>query len=539
LRGFVHFIGEWLMVAPKDPERSARKIQLAARELLRPEFWKAPGIFLAGSAAFALAYTQTPLYGPNQDQYFLHGLARAGYGFLSRDWLAGTTDPTPLFSLLVEITWRLTHWAPAFYLIYALLLGVYYFSAIDIGAAAFSIRPSSAARWSFAFGALFLHSALFRAGLARALSPWGGSFFEDGLAEQRILGAVLQPSVFGVLLVVSVRFFIKKRPYAAVLFAVLAAAFHPTYLLCAAILTAAYVTAILLQDRDPKRAALAAGLALLCALPVAAYVYSVFAPSDPGSSAETYRILVHERLPHHALIRWWWTAGSTAKVVLIALGLAVVRKTRLFPVLLIPALLGAGLTLVQLATGGDALALLFPWRISSLLVPLSSLSILAAAVDFASRRRLWERLRTPAVRAAALLGMILLASAGIAKFVLDLTEKESRHEQGLFTYISVHHQPEQTYLIPPKMEEFRLRTGSPAYIDLKSIPYRDLDVLEWYRRLQLINRLYLEFDCSVADGLRAQGAVTHVVLPVDDFPQGCPGWVEIYRDDWYGLYAFP
>ena len=57
-------------------------------------------LFLAGSAVFAAAYCQAPLFYSNQNQYFLHGLARAGEGTLSDDWLANTRDPTPAFSKL-------------------------------------------------------------------------------------------------------------------------------------------------------------------------------------------------------------------------------------------------------------------------------------------------------------------------------------------------------------------------------------------------------------------------------------------------------
>ena len=52
------------------------------------------------AAGFALAHTQSPLFFSNQNQYLLHGLADAGYGHLSHDWLANTKDPTPAFSFL-------------------------------------------------------------------------------------------------------------------------------------------------------------------------------------------------------------------------------------------------------------------------------------------------------------------------------------------------------------------------------------------------------------------------------------------------------
>src|SRR4051794_31965424 len=84
----------------------------------------AASLFLLGAALFSLAYGQAPLYYSNQNQYFLHGLAHAGHGLLADDWLARTSDPTPLFSGLVEATVRYLHpWA--FHVSYGLLLGAY------------------------------------------------------------------------------------------------------------------------------------------------------------------------------------------------------------------------------------------------------------------------------------------------------------------------------------------------------------------------------------------------------------------------------
>src|SRR3954467_5928520 len=82
------------------------------------------GLFLIGAALFNAAYGQAPLYYSNQNQYFLHGLARAGHGHLDEDWLANTADPTPAFSTLVAVTARYLHpWA--FHAYHALLLGAY------------------------------------------------------------------------------------------------------------------------------------------------------------------------------------------------------------------------------------------------------------------------------------------------------------------------------------------------------------------------------------------------------------------------------
>src|SRR5262245_33412603 len=87
--------------------------------------------FLLWALVFSLACCQAPLYYSNQNQYFLHGLATAEHGFLAEDWLAGTRDPTPFFSLLVSLTHRFLP-AATFHLYYALLLGVYLFSLLGL-----------------------------------------------------------------------------------------------------------------------------------------------------------------------------------------------------------------------------------------------------------------------------------------------------------------------------------------------------------------------------------------------------------------------
>src|SRR5690242_11985782 len=119
----------------------------------------AAALFLAGTAVFAAAYCQAPLYYSNQNQYFLHGLAEAGVGLLREDWLANTRDPTPAFSALVAFTARHLHpWA--FYVYYALLLGVYGAAMLGLFAS-LAGQQAAAARWP-AFVALFLaaHAAL-------------------------------------------------------------------------------------------------------------------------------------------------------------------------------------------------------------------------------------------------------------------------------------------------------------------------------------------------------------------------------------------
>src|SRR5712671_5341482 len=86
---------------------------------------------LLGTALFALICCQAPLYYSNQNQYFVHGIAHAGEGQLSADWLARTLDPTPVFSALVTATVRWLHpWM--FHVYYALLQGLFAASMLGL-----------------------------------------------------------------------------------------------------------------------------------------------------------------------------------------------------------------------------------------------------------------------------------------------------------------------------------------------------------------------------------------------------------------------
>jgi hypothetical protein len=176
------------------------------------------------SVVFAVSYTQAPLYSSNQQTYFLHGLARGGFGLLSHDWMANTVDPFPLFSLLVELTY--SHLPTfVFYLYYAVILGIFIVSVMGIVSKVFgtdSSREEYLTQYTVITG---LFSACF------ALASWGllginlSEMFQMGIARQYILGSVFQPSAFGVFLIVSIYAFLCDRPFLAV-FLLSIAGFH-------------------------------------------------------------------------------------------------------------------------------------------------------------------------------------------------------------------------------------------------------------------------------------------------------------------------
>jgi hypothetical protein len=475
---------------------------------------------------FALAHTQSPLYYSNQNQYFLSGLADAGAGNLNHDWLANTADPVPVFSAFVAICFKYLGTWP-FHIVFFLALVGYYLALWWL------VAPKGAGQLFWATLLIVAHAGIVRFGSDRLLGadyPW---FLHCGLASQYVLGPGLQPSVVGVLLLASVAAYANGRSILAAGLAAGANLIHATYLVPACFLISGYLVGDFVrnQNRIAGRSAL---LATVLVLPAVVYSWMTFAPTDPNSFAESQRVLSEIRIPHHTRpARWFdWVAGL--QVIWMLLGLLAVRRTRLFiPLGVTYLLVAVGTGLVAL-TNNSTLSLLFPWRVTAVLIPVSTALIFARAA----------RLPTPVFVRALLVGVVLLCAGG-GLFVMTeaLGYREPEAENPALQYVAETQRPNELYLVParfPKpsttrgvysntfakppdpskpvffeMARFRLFTQAPVYIDFKSIPYRDTEVLEWHRRVGNAERWFtnLNWDRTGTTAELAYEGITHVVAP--------------------------
>jgi hypothetical protein len=503
--------------------------------------WTALGAFLAWTVIFAILYAQSPLYTSNQNQYFLHGMARAGLGFLSRDWLAGTPDPTPVFSALISLTYSLTHSNLLFYVYYALLMGVYLFSVYGLVDLLFDLRSSKTR--SLLFVTLFLaaHSAALRYLLSKTVGSVGTFLVEGGVAGQRLLGQVFQPSTFAVFLVLSLYLFLAGRRNWAILAVVVAVTVHPTYLLCGGIMTLAYLWVIFRETRQVKAVLLYGLKVLIPVLPILAYTLLTFRPSNPTLYREAQHVLVYFRIPPHALVNQWlnWTVAVQGIFILAAL--VVLRRMRLFPIYLILTVSSVLLTLIQVATRSNTLALLFPWRASILLVPLGVSVLLAALV--ARVMDAWQpspRTRR-GLRVLSLIIITGLMGVGVIRFQIERADQLADPAGPMMAYVAAHKSAGDIYLTPSKLENFRLVTGAPVLADFDSIPYRDVDVMEWYQRLQWASWYYESGQggdpCQTLRDIVKNYAVTYAVAERNDKFTVCKSLPVVYEDATYRIYA--
>ncbi|MFO0844109.1 MAG: DUF6798 domain-containing protein [Gemmataceae bacterium] len=467
-----------------------------------------------------------------------------------------------MFSTLVAVTARhLPAWT--FHVYYALLLGAY--AAAMLGLFVYLADPELARRRWPVFCLLFLAA---HAALPRWLSyevvhfdyPW---FLQAGVAGQYLLGAMLQPSSFGVLLVIAVAAFAWERPYLAAVLTGAGGVLHSTYLLPGALLTLGFLAALVVERR--WRTAVASGsLALAVVAPAVAYLLLRFGPTTPEAFAEAQDILVNVRIPHHSRVDLWldWVAGLQIAWVVGALPLA--WRTRLFLVLAVPFTLSAALTAWQAATGSQALALLFPWRVSAVLVPLATTVILSRLVALP-----WPGFDGLAARTTAFAGAAALVLAGVWIMATRLGFHSDPDEVPVMEYVRAARSPGDLYLLPVRvpdstkrgslssdfkplpakkqdaqiipvdLQRFRLSTGAPVFVDFKSIPYKDTDVIEWRDRLRLAQALndVLAGGRAPLSELRRLG-ITHVVRPT---PVGVAlsGLEKAYGDEAYEVYRVP
>ena len=112
------------------------------------------------SVVFAAMYTQAPLYDSNQNSYFLHGLSDGRLGFLSNDWMATTTDPFPVFSVLVELTYRELH-PHFFYFYYFSLLVIFSYTVLGIASKTWRIDRSLSSYILYALSVTAVASPVF------------------------------------------------------------------------------------------------------------------------------------------------------------------------------------------------------------------------------------------------------------------------------------------------------------------------------------------------------------------------------------------
>ena len=493
--------------------------------------------FIAVALIFGLAYTQDPIYNSveNQNTKFLHGLAQAGYGWLTEDWVANTIDPLPVFSWLVKATYQYLHPEYLFYVYYFILFGIYVSSIFAIIDYIYDYQKSSLKNIVYFAAFVVLHTVHLE-----ILEFDTGIDLHYGVALQYVLGPVFQPSTFGVLIIYSICCCLYQRYILAVILLAIAATIHPTYLVSAGILTFAYQVVILIAEKKILKAILIGLFSLALVLPVYSYMTLTFTPTTPELWQQAQEIIVQLRVPHHSLPQVWLKQDgykSYLQTLIVIGAIWLVRRTRLMWILIIPLGLAIASTILQLIINSNTIAFIAPWRISIFLVPISSSILLAAMVyGIVDHYQLMaEKYQHQIIRWSVVI-VAVIAIAGTVDQALSFGYGKTANE--MMAFVKAQGKSGQTYLVPPDlsdMKKFRLAAGVPIFINDKTHPYKDVEVLEWASRLKQARAFYSMSDrsCQLLSNLQQQYHLTHVVLYKEQRQLKCQNFDQIYNNKNY------
>ena len=131
--------------------------------------------------------------------------------------------------------------------------------------------------------------------------------------------------------------------------------------------------------------------------------------------------------------------------------------------------------------------------------------------------------------------LVALVWRGAGAIQDSFARRSAEPAQPLFQFVAATRSPDDLYLVPPSMAEFRLETGAPVFVTYKSHPYKDVEIIEWYDRLETADDFYADVDCDRLGELSAERMLSHVVFIAGQEVQACTGTTEIYRDDSYVL----
>jgi hypothetical protein len=180
------------------------------------------------------------------------------------------------------------------------------------------------------------------------------------------------------------------------------------------------------------------------------------------------------------------------------------QNVRLSAVLFISLILGIIATVIFGYLDDNRLLLLFPWRVSAVLAPIALILILSAALN--NLTPIWIYAHQNWVFIAIIL---LAGSVQFMKIYYDYPgflpgywieavfrpgvynlKVQDRVERMDVINWAKSQDPTWIYLVPLDFEQFRIKSGRPTFVDWKSHPFKDVEVIEWKRRIEVAKKAF-------------------------------------------------
>jgi hypothetical protein len=494
--------------------------------------WRDRGFVLGVAALIAAGHSIAAPFVANQNSYLLHAVGDTDPR-LAEDWLTHTTDPYPFFTTVMRLSYglggELSLRVLAYLATIAGLLAVFMLAR----------QVSPVRSLGVPVVAMILMGLTLSVGRLGSFLPldWSVSAFQ-GFAGQYVLmkPGYVQPSTAGVLLLLSIPLWLAyfregsprrpHQPFAAIGLTALACMLGPTYLVVAGMAMAAAVVADLLTGARVTRLPWYAGTLVLSAVVTIVANPAMLGLGSSGlSDAAALRRFAFDLFPIHTLVTNWPADDSTLLVVIalaVILGSGLVMYRWLARWILVATAAALGVAVVVYVTRVPALAILFPWRVSVLVVPVAA-TLLAVQAALLTRRIPHDAWRWK---------LLLLAAVVAVPGVASTMSKHSPAVEEAPVAAVVAAQPRGVGVIPLATGTLRLNARLPVYVDSMSPPYASGDLVEWWTRVDQVQRFWNEPETfCTADW--ATG-IDWLLLPTGSAVPSCvSGWTSLESgNDW-------
>ena len=488
------------------------------------------------SLLFGVAYAQKALFADNQNTKFISGLGHLGYGDVAADWMAGITDPFPLFSAMLTWQCKLLGLPLGVHLAFLMLSAAYGLIGVCL-ASNFLAGVRDRHRMLLVFAVIWL-----LAHTMHVRDLWQ-EWLPAGLAGQYLLGSYYQPCSFGILFLAGIVAYASTRLKLAALCFAAAALIHPTYVISSLVLAAAII--VLPSNRSLNiswsRRCRFLLYVLVIVVPYAWWFYHFVSSGDPVVQAQAHQLLAEVRIPHHAVPSHWMLGPTIGFFVVGVVAAWCGRQCLVGQLLGVLLLIVSVITLGTMVDSNATLAVLTPWRISTIAAPLSWVLLLGMVAKWIATRIQWAPVTSVwSLQNTAAIAVALACAIGIGGMVSSYERKKSRKYYSISRFLRQYHARENLYVIPVEEKHIRLEAGIPVLATWKSHPTKDSEFLEWHRRIAAAQRIYDVPESQLREEiskLQETYSVTHFVVPTS---KELDAWQQVgervYRDSFYSLW---
>lgn len=461
-------------------------------------------ILLLLITSFILSFSTRPLYTANQNSYFLKIIADTKEPQLKQDFYYNTTNQNGIF--MIVHTWLVNIFSEKiFYLINYILLAIYFLSLLTIGEVIGKIKRYTREFFLLGLFIIIIHSQLIRH-LAILLKINIMAFLTEGVAQQYAIGHAFQPSTYAILYFASIAMVLKNKPIPAVLLAFIPGFFHPTYLFFSIALIPIYFFITRNQNKWLSGTYMISFYLLFILGIILLKNYVDFNIVNGNLIDQTGNVITTKiRTPQHFDFFYWFNKESFFKILLIIFGTFLIIKEKLFKIIAPLTIIFGSATILFVALNSQTLNLLTPYRISIILVPLSTLIILSKIVG---NKIMVERVYLRNFLGNICIFFILFSSFYGIKFVENSFIKYNDREI-VYYWAKFNNTGDKVFLIPPDWEEFTMYSLKPTYVNWKFNPVKATDVTDWYVRVNKANSFYENPSCQFED-------VYYIILPTKD-----------------------